>query len=239
MSESLLRLTDVARTYPGVVPVHALRPTTVSIAAGDYVTITGPSGAGKSTLLNVLGLLDQPTSGSYLVSGAETVGARERLRVAIRGQLFGFVFQAFHLLSGRSAQENVELGMLYGPLPPRERRTRAAEALDRMRLSHRRHADPRSLSGGERQRVAIARAIAAGPSVLFCDEPTGNLDTANTANVLALLSELHESGLTLVVVTHDHNVAAQGERRLEVVDGVVVEAATAKVPRAETAPAGA
>ena len=223
MTEALLSLSGVARVYPGPAPVYALQETSLTIGCGEYVTITGPSGAGKSTLLNVLGLLDRPTAGSYLVRGAETVDARERLRVAIRGQLFGFVFQAFHLLPRRSALENVELGMLYGPRPPRERRRLAAEALDRMNLSHRAHADPSVLSGGERQRVAIARAIAGGPVVLFCDEPTGNLDVANTANVLRTLRELHASGLTLIVVTHDRNVAAQGQRRLEVIDGFVAE----------------
>lgn len=217
----LLSLSELSRVYPGPVPVYALQDATLSIDPGEYVTITGPSGAGKSTLLNILGLLDQPTAGSYQVRGVETVGLPERLRVAIRGQLFGFVFQSFHLLPGRSARENVEIGMLYGPIPPRQRRLLANEALDRLNLSHRAHADPRLLSGGERQRVAIARAIAAGPAVLFCDEPTGNLDRANTANVLSLLGELHRSGLTVVVVTHDQDVAARGQRRIEVIDGTL------------------
>ncbi|MFC3452318.1 ABC transporter ATP-binding protein [Amycolatopsis speibonae] len=228
MTEPLLSLDRVTRTYAGAVPVHALRETSLVIGQGEYVTITGPSGAGKSTLLNVLGLLDEPDSGSYQVRGAETIGAKERLRVAIRGQLFGFVFQAFHLLAGRSALENVELGLLYGPVPPKRRRRLAAEALDRMGLSHRAASDPRALSGGERQRVAIARAIAAEPAVLFCDEPTGNLDTANTGKVLNMLADLHGTGLTLVVVTHDGKVAEQGQRRLEVVDGVVTEVAHAR-----------
>lgn len=223
MTEPLLHLAGVSRTYDDGVAVHALRHTDVTVLAGDFVTITGPSGSGKSTLLNVLGLLDRPDTGSYRVSGAETVGATERLRVALRGQLFGFVFQAFHLLPARSVVDNVELGMLYGPHRPRVRRKLAADAVDRMGLSPRAHADPRTLSGGERQRVAIARAVAARPRVLFCDEPTGNLDSANTDNVLGLLADLHADGLTLVVVTHEPAVAARGGRRLRVNDGVVEE----------------
>jgi putative ABC transport system ATP-binding protein len=215
----------VARSYHDGHTVHALRSTDLDVWPGDYVTITGPSGSGKSTLLNLVGLLDRPTEGSYQVGGVQTMTAGEAVRVAIRSQLFGFVFQAFHLLPGRSAAENVELGMLYGPSSPRRRRQLAVEALGRMRLSHRAHADPRTMSGGERQRVAIARAIAAGPRVLYCDEPTGNLDSANTENVLRTLAALHAEGLTLVVVTHESAVAAQGDRQLRVADGVVSEVA--------------
>jgi putative ABC transport system ATP-binding protein len=219
-----LALDGISRTYHDGQPVHALRPTTLDIHSGEYLSITGPSGSGKSTLLNLLGLLDEPTSGSYRVESMETVGGGQSLRAAVRGQLFGFVFQAFHLLAGRTALENVELGMLYGPHRHRQRRHLAAETLERMGLSHRAHADPRHLSGGERQRVAIARAVAARPQVLFCDEPTGNLDSENTANVLTLLRELNAEGLTLVVVTHDEDVAAQAPRRLRVNDGTVSEA---------------
>lgn len=219
----LLDLAGITRTYHDGHPVHALRNTHLTIHSRDHVTITGPSGSGKSTLLNVLGLLDKPNTGSYRIRGYDTVPAAEADRVAIRGQLFGFVFQSFHLLSGRSARENVALGMLYGPRSPKQRGQLAGEALDRVGLSHRAHADPRTLSGGERQRVAIARAIAGRPAVLFCDEPTGNLDSQNTANVLELLNELHRSGLTLVVVTHEDDVAAQGTRRLVVADGNVTE----------------
>lgn len=219
----VIRLSGVTRSYDDGHPVHALRTTDLTVRAGDYVTITGPSGSGKSTLLNVIGLLDKPTSGSYEVRGTELVGAPESLRVAVRGQLFGFVFQAFHLLAGRTARENVELGMLYGPFSARKRRVLADEAIERIGLTHRAHADPRTLSGGERQRVAIARAIAARPQVLLCDEPTGNLDSANTGNVLELIGGLHASGLTVIVVTHDSAVADRGTRRLDVADGVVLE----------------
>jgi putative ABC transport system ATP-binding protein len=218
---TLLELDSACKTYNDGHPVHALAATDLAISDGDYVTITGPSGSGKSTLLNLLGLLDAPTTGAYRVNGVETAGLDEVTRGALRGQLFGFVFQAFHLLPGRSALENVELGMLYGPYRPRQRRTLAQAAIDRIGLGHRAHADPRTLSGGERQRVAIARAIAARPRVLFCDEPTGNLDSTNGDNVLALLEELHQDGLTVAVVTHDPRVAERGTRRIDVRDGKV------------------
>lgn len=219
----VLELVRAARTYDDGHPVYALRETNLVIAEADFVTITGPSGSGKSTLLNVLGLLDKPSGGSYLVKGVDTTTMVEGDRGAVRGQLFGFVFQAFHLQPGRSALDNVEMGMLYGPRSAKERRRLAAEALDQVRLSHRAHADPRTLSGGERQRVAIARAIASEPAVLFCDEPTGNLDSVNTDNVLDLLAGLHSAGLTLVVVTHEEDVAGTGTRRLRVADGIVSE----------------
>ncbi|WP_317620656.1 ABC transporter ATP-binding protein [Actinoplanes sp. KI2] len=215
---------DVTRTYDDGRPVYALRSTALHIAVGDYVSITGPSGSGKSTLLNLFGLLDVPSTGSYEVGGAETVGCGQAIRSAIRGQVFGFVFQAFHLLPGRTALENVEIGSLYGPHSRRKRRKLATEALERMGLGHRMLADPRQLSGGERQRVAIARAVTAQPQVLFCDEPTGNLDSENTAAVMTLLRELNADGLTLVVVTHDPVVAEEAGRRLRVTDGVVSEA---------------
>jgi putative ABC transport system ATP-binding protein len=221
--EPALRLSGVSRTYNDGHPIHALRATDLVVRPGDYATITGPSGSGKSTLLNIIGLLDRPTSGSYQVRGVETADAGENLRTAIRGQLFGFVFQAFHLLAGRTAVENVELGMLYGPDPPRKRRILAREAIDLIGLSPRAHADPRTLSGGERQRVAIARAIATRPQVLLCDEPTGNLDSANTENVLELISELHSTGLTVIMITHDEVVAARGTRRFVANDGLVEE----------------
>ncbi|SDJ02528.1 putative ABC transport system ATP-binding protein [Lentzea albidocapillata subsp. violacea] len=220
----MLELIAASRTYDDGHPVHALKPTTLAIGNGEYVTITGPSGSGKSTLLNLLGLLDSPTNGGYRVSGDETAGMSAGHLGSLRGRLFGFVFQAFHLLPGRTALENVELGMLYGPHRRAERRARALRAIEKIGLAHRAHADPRTLSGGERQRIAIARAIAGTPRVLFCDEPTGNLDSANTATVLRLLRELNAEGLTVVVITHDPEVAVAGTRTLTVVDGHVEEA---------------
>ncbi|MFF5289152.1 ABC transporter ATP-binding protein [Paractinoplanes globisporus] len=219
----MLELRAATKTYDDGHPVHALRETSLTVEEGDYVAITGASGSGKSTLLNLLGLLDVPTTGSYRVLGLPAHELAESHRGAVRGQVFGFIFQNFHLLNGRSALENVELGMLYGPYNRRERRRRAWETVERLGLAHRALADPRRMSGGERQRVAVARAVAGRPRVLFCDEPTGNLDSANTATVLDTLRGLNEEGLTVVVVTHDPGVAAEGRRRIEVSDGTVTE----------------
>lgn len=218
----LIELTGITKTYPGVVPVVAVKPTTLAIDRGDQVAIVGPSGSGKSTLLNLLGLLDAPSSGSYLLNGVELSDANELTRGSIRGHLFGFVFQSFHLLAGRSLIENVELGMTYVRIPAKSRRQRAAIAIEQLGLTHRMHADPRELSGGERQRAAIARAIAVSPSVLFCDEPTGNLDSKNSAVVMELLRGLNSDGLTLVLVTHDESVAASMNRIVTVNDGDVL-----------------
>ncbi|GAB3445858.1 ABC transporter ATP-binding protein [Actinophytocola sediminis] len=223
MRDPLLRLSGVHRTFHDGVAVHALHHTDLTVFPGEFLTITGPSGAGKSTLFNLLGLLDQPTGGSYRVAGTETVGAPAHQRAVLRGQLFGFVFQAFHLLTGRGVVDNVELGMLYGPQSPRDRRRLAAAAVDRIGLTPQAHVDPHTLARGERQRVAIARAIAAGPRVLFCDEPTGNLDGATTDTVLDLLADLHLDGLTVLVMTHEPAVAERGERCLRVFDGMVEE----------------
>jgi putative ABC transport system ATP-binding protein len=220
---ALLGLTDVAKTYDGDVPVPALHPTTVSINEGDYVAITGPSGSGKSTLLNILGLLDSPTAGLYAVDGNDMAAATERELLSVRGQTFGFIFQAFHLLEGRTALENVEMGMLYTGQDRSVRRERATRALERFGLTHRAQTMPRRLSGGEKQRVAIARAVAKAPKVLLCDEPTGNLDSTNTRMVADLLAELNSQGLTVIIVTHDEQLAREAHRRLRVSDGTVTE----------------
>jgi ABC-type antimicrobial peptide transport system, ATPase component len=219
--DPLVALTDVSRIYPGAVPVEALKPSSLTIRTGEYLAITGPSGSGKSTLLNVLGLLDRPTGGSYQILGVDVSDLTERGRAALRGRFFGFVFQAFHLLSGQSVVENVELSMLYGNVNRRVRRVRAIDAVDRVGMTERRFADPSTLSGGERQRVAIARAIAGEPQVILCDEPTGNLDTGNAENVLKLLDELNLSGVAVVVVTHDGSVSGRARRILRVSDGEI------------------
>lgn len=219
----LLGLTAVSKTYGGAVPVTALHETDLTIHRGDYVGIVGPSGSGKSTLLNVLGLLDRPTGGRYEVEGVDVAFASDQTILGLRGHKFGFVFQAFHLLSGRSALDNVEMGMLYTGVARRERRQMAADALERFGLAHRMYSDPRHLSGGEKQRVAIARALAGAPDVIFCDEPTGNLDSKNTEMVTQLLQDLNEEGLTIVVVTHDDDLAARCKRSITVRDGVVAE----------------
>lgn len=225
MSEPLLACDGVARTYPGAVPVEALRPSNLRIHAGDHVAVTGPSGSGKSTLLNVLGLLDLPSAGRYRVGGVDAGALRERDRTALRAQFFGFVFQAFHLLASRTVAENVELGMLYSAVPRAQRRARVATALERVGLTERASAEPATLSGGERQRAAIARALAARPRVLLCDEPTGNLDSATAESILDLVGELRDEGLTVIVVTHDPLVAARARRLVTVRDGTVQEAA--------------
>jgi putative ABC transport system ATP-binding protein len=217
----VIRLRSVALTYPGPPEVWALRPTDLTIDAGDYVAVVGPSGSGKSTLLNVLGLLDRPTSGTYELDGIDVGGLTDGRRTSLRGARVGFVFQAFHLLPHRSALENVALAQLYTGTKRRERELAALAALDRVGLGHRIDALPTTLSGGERQRVAIARALAVRPSLLLCDEPTGNLDTETGATVLDLMGDLHLAGMTLIVVTHDDAAAARAQRVLHMRDGVL------------------
>ncbi|MCJ1679294.1 ABC transporter ATP-binding protein [Streptomyces sp. APSN-46.1] len=215
----VIEFRGVALTYPGPPPVRALHPCDLLVRRGEFVTVVGPSGSGKSTFLNIAGLLDSATAGRYLLDGIDTAALPDRRRTALRGRRIGFVFQAFHLLPHRSALENVALAMLYTEVPRAERLVRAREALDRVGLGHRAAAVPGRLSGGERQRVAIARALVGRPSLLLCDEPTGNLDSANAASVLALLDELHRAGMTVLVITHDPEVAARGHRTITLHDG--------------------
>jgi putative ABC transport system ATP-binding protein len=223
MTTPVIELRGLARTYPGPPPVPALHPADLVIEAGGYVAVTGPSGSGKSTLLHLLGLLDSPTGGSYLLDGHDTNGLGDRDRSALRGSRIGFVFQAFHLLPYRTALENVLLAELYNQTP-RGARTRAAvDALDAVRLGHRLDALPTTLSGGECQRVAIARALVNRPSLLLCDEPTGNLDSRNAAALMALLDQLNAAGFTIVVITHDAAVAAHAGRTIAISDGVLSE----------------
>ena len=219
----VLELRGAARTFPGPPEVHALQAADLRVERGDYVSIVGPSGSGKSTLLHLLGLLDRPTAGEYLVDGIPTVAASENERAALRGESIGFVFQAFHLLDRRTVLDNVLLATLYSGVPRHERHDRAMAALDRVGLSHRIDFHPGVLSGGERQRVAVARAVVADPRVLLADEPTGNLDTVSSGGVLELFDELHSEGLTLVVITHDMAVADRAQRRVRITDGRLVE----------------
>jgi len=212
-------LDRVALTYPGPPAVTALHPADLTIARGDYVSVVGPSGSGKSTFLNILGLLDRPTSGRYLLDGIDTATLDEGRRSALRGRRIGFVFQAYHLVPQRTALENVMLGLLYRGIKVAERRSRASGALERVGLAHRAQAVPTQLSGGERQRVAIARALVGEPSLLLCDEPTGNLDSASARTILDLIAELWRGGATILAVTHDESVAERANRRLEIVDG--------------------
>lgn len=213
----------VALTYPGTPPVEALRPFDLTIHRGDYLTVVGPSGSGKSTFLNIAGLLDRPTGGTCRIDGIDTAGLRESERAGLRGSRIGFVFQSFHLLPHRSSLENVMLAMTYNGIPRAERVTRGREALRRVGLSHRVDAVPTRMSGGERQRVAIARALVSRPSLLLCDEPTGNLDTTTAQQILGLLDELHADGITLIVITHDPEVAARARRTLTIRDGLLNE----------------
>jgi putative ABC transport system ATP-binding protein len=219
----VIELRGLARTYAGPPPVPALRPADLVIEPGDYVAVTGPSGSGKSTLLHLLGLLDSPTQGSYLLDGLDTSALSDRDRSALRGSRIGFVFQAFHLLPYRTALENVMLAQLYNQTARGARVRAAVDALDAVSLGHRLEALPTTLSGGECQRVAIARALVNRPSLLLCDEPTGNLDSWNAAALMALLDHLNAAGFTIVVITHDASVAAHAGRTIAISDGVLAE----------------
>ena len=221
----VIELRGVARTYPGSPPVPALRPTDLVIEAGDYVAVSGPSGSGKSTLLHLLGLLDSPTRGRYLLDGMDTSTLNDRDRSSLRGRRIGIVFQSFHLLPYRSAMENVLLAEMYNQTPRDGRIQAAVDALRAVGLNHRIEALPTTLSGGECQRVAIARALVNRPSLVLCDEPTGNLDSRNAAALMDLLDELNRSGFTIVVITHDQEVAAHAGRMIAISDGVLTELA--------------
>ena len=217
--EPVIRLSSVAYTYRGPPPVRALKPTNLAIYRGEHVAITGPSGSGKSTLLNLLGLLDKPTHGTLEIDGIDVGAAPERERAAVRAHRIGFVFQSFHLLPYRTSIENVMLAQVYADQPRRRRRAAAMAALAQVGLADRADALPTALSGGERQRVAIARALVNHPSLLMCDEPTGNLDTATTNELTDLLESLHREGATLVVITHNPAVAGRAQRQIAIRDG--------------------
>lgn len=221
----VVELVNVTRSFPGPPEVQALKSVNLRIDAGDYLSIVGPSGSGKSTMLNVLGLLDRPSVGEYHLDGRLTSLLSEDDRAAVRGGSIGFVFQAFHLLPHRSVLDNVLVATLYNGVPRGEREERALAALDRVGLSHRLGFLPGTLSGGERQRVAVARAVVSSPRLLLADEPTGNLDTTTSGEVMDLFEELHADGLTLVVITHDRAVAERAGRRIRIADGQLSELA--------------
>lgn len=220
----VIELREVGRTFPGPPPVEAFKPSNLVINQGEYVSIVGPSGSGKSTLLHLLGLLDRPTTGNYLLDGIDTGDLSDNARAGMRGSRIGFVFQSFHLLHHRSVLENVELAQIYNRMSRKDRRKRSEAALERVGLSHRLSFTPRTLSGGERQRVAVARALVTEPSLLLADEPTGNLDTEMSGEIMEVFDGLHASGMTLAVITHDLDVSAKAERQVRIVDGTLREA---------------
>jgi len=226
---ALIELVDIKKIYDlGEVEVRALRGATVSIEKGEYVALIGPSGSGKSTLMNTLGCLDRPTSGSYLLAGTEVVTMTRDQRARIRNRQIGFVFQNFNLLSRTSALENVELPLLYSPgISARKRHQRAIELLERVGLGDRVGHHSGQLSGGEQQRVAIARALINKPSILLADEPTGNLDTRTSREVIQLFRELNqENEITVILVTHEQSVARHADRILVLRDGEIIEDTT-------------
>ncbi len=219
---AVLDVTDVTKTYAtGTVAVHALRGVSMSVEPGEYVAIMGPSGSGKSTLMHILGCLDVPSTGSYRLAG-EDVGTMTEVQLAdVRNRRIGFVFQQFHLLSSLSAWRNVELPLVYAGVSRADRRARAVAALERVGLGDRVDHKPGELSGGQQQRVAVARALVSEPSLILADEPTGNLDSTSTEDVLGLLRELHEAGRTIVLITHEAEVAQAAARVVRVRDGLV------------------
>lgn len=214
-----LELVDVVKEYGGTPPVRALDGVSLRIEHGELAAIVGPSGSGKSTMLHVMGTLDRPSEGQVLIDGREVSSFGDRRLSAVRSQLIGFVFQQFFLIDGMSALENVANGLLYTGAAPQDRRMRSAEALFAVGLGHRLGHRPNELSGGERQRVAIARAIVHRPAIVLADEPTGNLDTRSSDAILDLIGELSAAGSTIVVITHDTDVAEAMPRRIAVRDG--------------------
>jgi putative ABC transport system ATP-binding protein len=222
-TDAVIDLVGVTKTYTsGSIEFEALRGVDLRIEPGEYVAVMGPSGSGKSTLMNILGCLDTLTHGSYHLAG-EDVGELDEIDLAdIRNRRIGFVFQQFHLLPSLSARSNVELPLVYGRVPSAVRRDRAAAALDRVGLADRLDNRPGELSGGQQQRVAVARALVGEPALLLADEPTGNLDSTSTQDVLSLFDELHAQGRTIVLITHEADVAARAERIVRVHDGLIV-----------------
>jgi putative ABC transport system ATP-binding protein len=219
--DTVAELAGVTRTYPGQPPVRALRAVDLRIERGELVGIVGPSGSGKSTLLNLLGTLDHADAGTVRIDGHDVGTLTDRQLSALRAHRIGFVFQQFFLAPGVTARDNVADGLLYTGLPLADRRLRARQTLGRVGLADRAHHRPHELSGGQRQRVAVARALVGRPAILLADEPTGALDSESGAGVIDLLHELHQSGTTIVVITHDHEVADMLPRQVHIRDGQI------------------
>ena len=220
-SITLSNIKKVFRTEE--IDTWALREVSLEVKNGEFVAIMGPSGCGKTTLLNIMGLLDTPTEGTYMLNGKDVSQLSERERTNIRKGTIGFVFQSFNLIDDLDVYENVELPLLYMGVPAKERKKRVAEMLDRMAMSHRRKHFPCQLSGGQQQRVAVARAVVSNPKIILADEPTGNLDSKNSKEVMDLLLQLHEQGTTIVIVTHSQHNASFADRIINLFDGQIVE----------------
>jgi putative ABC transport system ATP-binding protein len=232
--KAVIELKGVSRLFETEeVRTHALDNVTLRIDRGEYVAISGPSGCGKSTLLSILGLLDSPSSGEYMLDGAPVVALDAKARAQARNRKIGFIFQSFNLLGDLSVIENVALPLTYRGMNPTERLELAKRALDRVGMGHRAKHFPAQLSGGQQQRVAVARAVAGDPAILLADEPTGNLDTHNGEAVMGLLSELHAAGTTICIVTHDPRYAERANRVVHLLDGKIVDAVTARQAQRE------
>jgi putative ABC transport system ATP-binding protein len=218
----MIEIADITKVYRlGDVEVRALNGVSLSVAKGEMVAIMGPSGSGKSTLMNIIGCLDQPTSGSYELDGIAVAKLNDRQLAEVRNKKIGFVFQTFNLLARSDALHNVELPLIYAGVPSSERKERAKEALEHVGLTDRIHHRPNELSGGQRQRVAIARALVTKPSIILADEPTGNLDTKTGEDIMALFNEIYEQGNTIILVTHEEYIAEHAERILRIRDGLI------------------
>ena len=228
--DPVLELEAVTKTYGSEPPVAALRGVGFSIGAGELVAILGPSGSGKSTLLHVMGTLERPSSGRVSITGLDVAAMSDRELAAIRATRIGFVFQQYFLSEHSSLLENVADGLLYAGVPAHERRERAADALAAVGLGDRLTARPTQLSGGERQRVAIARALVGAPAIMLADEPTGNLDSATGEQIMALIEELNRQGATIVVITHEHEIAARFPRQIALRDGLIVSDSSTPSP---------